>query len=113
MFVIGAACAVSANAQDDVTGAYADADVADKDVVAAANFAVKRFSGSNSKKLKLVSVEKAEVQVVAGLNFRLCLAVDDRTTGKTVRRQASAVVYRNLKNKHKLTSWKTGECESD
>ncbi len=91
-----------------ITGGYGTADLKSKDLKSAAVFAVAREGKMTGKHLKLVSVSKAEQQVVAGLNYNLCLKVRD---GKKTR-TASAIVYQNLKQKFSLTDWKWDECTS-
>ena len=91
-----------------IVGGYGDAANNDKDVVAAANFAVGAKSKQNSK-LNLISIDRAEKQVVAGLNYRLCLTVKDARA----QQQATAIVYQNLQNKMSLTSWTNGDCAAE
>ena len=87
-----------------IAGGYSAAAVTDPEVVAAAKFAVKRAARKGARRAALVSVEGAERQVVAGMNYRLRLKV--RMNGKT--QDVTAVVYRDLKGKYELTSWKVG-----
>ena len=103
VFVLGA-YAVSASAQ--IAGGYGDSDIKDKDVKRAARVAVSSRSKQVHHTVSLLSINKAETQVVAGLNYRICMRVRD---GKRVR-TITAVVYRNLKNKYSLTNWKAGGC---
>ena len=94
----------AANAQ--ITGGYGDADTKDKDVRAAAAFAVKKLGTDESASISLVSIDKARMQVVAGLNFELCMEVNvKRGAKKAVRRYVKAVVYRDLKNRFSLSRW--------
>ena len=80
--------------------------------MAAAEFAVKAEGEKQDMTYKLVSVEHAEQQVVAGINYRLCLKVghrkegDDEDTVELVR----VVVYRNLQKAYSLTSWVQENC---
>jgi hypothetical protein len=80
------------------TGGYKEVANDDAEVVAAAEFAAKEQGKKQEMTYKLVSVEHAEQQVVAGINYRLCLKVgyhkadDDVDTTEFVR----VVVYRNL-----------------
>jgi hypothetical protein len=88
-----------------IPGGKAGVSVNDSWVVEAANYAVSvkaGESGTNSKKLELIKVLKAEQQVVAGINYYLILRV--REDGK--QREAVAVVWRKLSGEHELTSWK-------
>jgi hypothetical protein len=96
-------------------GGYKEIDKADEGATAAAEFAVKAESEKKEMTYKLVSLEHAESQVVAGINYRLCLKVgyhkqdDDVDTTEFVR----VVVYRNLQNQYSLTSWTEENCGSD
>jgi Aspartic acid proteinase inhibitor len=82
-------------------GAYAPAKLTE-DAKAAADFAVREEAKREAVTLKLVSVSKVEKQIVAGINFRLALEV--KKGGST--RVADAVVFRDLKSRYQLTSWK-------
>jgi hypothetical protein len=65
------------------------------------------YAGEAGKNgISLISIDKAEQQVVAGMNYKVCLKVRN---GKRVR-YATAVVYRDLKGKRSLSSWDWGEC---
>ncbi len=96
-------------------GGYKEIDKADEGATAAAEFAVKAESEKKEMTYKLVAVEHAESQVVAGINYRLCLKVgyhkqdDDVDTTELVR----VVVYRDLQNEYSLTSWTEEECAKD
>jgi len=97
------------------TGGYREIDKADEGAGAAAEFAVKAESEKKEMTYKLVSIEHAEAQTVAGINYRLCLNVgyhkqdDDVDTTEFVR----VVVYRNLQNQYSLTSWTEENCGND
>jgi len=94
------------------TGGYREVAKDDAEVAAAAEFAVTEQSKKQEMTYKLVSVEHAEQQVVAGINYRLCLKVghrkegEDEDTIETVR----VVVYRNLQKAYSLTSWTQENC---
>jgi hypothetical protein len=85
--------------QAQVVGGYSATSLKDKEVVAAAKFAI--TEQSKSEKVKLVKLEKAERQVVAGMNYKLLLKV--QSEGKA--RQAEVVVWRKLSKEYALTSW--------
>lgn len=87
----------SARTTAQVPGGYSPAPVNDPDVQAAAKFAI----SARDAKLKLLGIEKAQQQVVAGQNFRLTLKVEDHGANRLV----EAVVWRKLDGKHELTSW--------
>ena len=102
MFSVGA---VPSPAQ--MVGDYREASKTDRAVVSAANFAVKKQSEKQKNTpLKLISIEKAEKQVVAGMNYRMCLSVNSNKKMT----QATATVYQNIKNEFSLTEWTDGKC---
>src|SRR5262252_4621258 len=96
-------------------GGYREIDKADEGVTAAADFAVKAESEKKEMTYKLVSIEHAESQTVAGINYRLCLKIgyhkqdDDVDTTEFVR----VVVNRSLQNQYSLTSWTEENCGDD
>jgi len=93
---------VCVSAQDDViVGAYGETSTTDPDVISAATFAVKSASRKQHRAIALDSIKHAELQVVAGLNFRLDLKVTSRGKSQDV----TAVVYRDLRNNYSLSSW--------
>jgi len=98
---------VSAQTDEPIAGGYATASVTDKQVRKAGAFAVTARSKRVGKTVSLISIRKAEVQVVAGLNYRVCMRV--REGGGAVR-TATAVVYRDLRKRMSLTRWKNGAC---
>jgi hypothetical protein len=97
------------------TGGYREIDKADEGAATAAEFAVKAESEKKEIAYKLVSIEHAETQTVAGINYRLCLKVgyhkadDDAETTESVR----VVVFRSLQNQYSLTSWTEENCGDD
>jgi hypothetical protein len=109
--VFGFAFAASAQR----VGGYKEIDKSDDGAVAAADAAVKAQSEQKEMTYKLVSIEHAETQVVAGINYRLCLKVgyhkqdDDVDTTEFVR----VVVFRSLQNQYSLTSWTEENCGDD
>lgn len=119
MFLILAAlgvvlgCAAPGLAQK--VGGYKEISKTDASAVAAANFAVSARAGKTGGTAELVAIERAESQLVAGTNFRLCLKVT--TSGEEneadVTELFKVVVYRNLKNVFSLTSWVREECNED
>ena len=89
------------------TGGYAAVSRNNAQVRAAATFAVATQSERGHQPLTLISVRKAGQQVVAGMNYKVCLQVRD---GQRVR-TATAVVYRNLQGQRSFTSWDWGGCD--
>ena len=102
---------VASLAEKQLAGGWGKADVAAKEVTAAADFALKAQQNATpapkegaAPKLELVKIEEAEQQVVAGMNFRLKLKV--KVDGKE--KTAKAVVWWQAWRKpepYQLTSW--------
>jgi uncharacterized lipoprotein NlpE involved in copper resistance len=88
-------------------GAYRAIPGGDSGAVAAADFAVGEEQRRSSQAVSLVSIAQAQSQVVAGMNYKLCLKV--KTDGQL--KEASAVVYRNLQQQYSLTSWSWEACK--
>jgi hypothetical protein len=106
-------CAATCLAQKGViTGGYGSISTNDAQVKAAAKYAVKTQGKKQGGVIKLVAVKQAEVQVVAGQNYRLCMEVTIKSKGtKTaVTKNVVAVIYKNLKQKLSLTSWEEAVC---
>ncbi|MBV9242390.1 MAG: hypothetical protein JO314_10315 [Acidobacteria bacterium] len=106
-------CAAAAAAQK--VGGYKDVDVSDSNVQEAAEFAVSAEAEKTNKEVHLISIHKAELQIVAGRNYRLCMKV--RSQGGEDEADAiifvQAVVYVDLKGNKKLSSWSTSDCGDD
>lgn len=99
--------AASASAQEMMTGNYRPVNKNDAQVKAAAKYAITAEAKRVKRGISLVSISKAEQQVVAGMNYRVCMKVrDGRKT-----RWATAVVYRHWKGTRSLTSWDWGTCD--
>jgi cystatin-C len=109
--VLGMASAVSAQK----VGGYKTISKSDTGARAAAEFAVDAQAERKNLTIELVDVEKAESQIVAGTNYRLCLKVttsgaeDEADVTITVK----VIVYRNLKGEYSLTSWVEEDCAED
>lgn len=102
--IIGAASAASAQIK---TGGYKQIDKTDAGAVAAAGFAINAQSEKTNMQFELHELVKAERQVVAGTNYRLCMQVSaDGDESFFV----LAVVYLDLKKNYKLTSWADSDC---
>src|SRR4051812_8254511 len=107
-FGVFLSCASASFAQ--TVGGYKAAPVDDAAVVAAAEFAVSDHSEKNDVSLVVVSILKAERQVVQGTNFRLCIQVKVAEEGNDETQNVLVVVYQDLKRVYKLTSWKPDAC---
>lgn len=111
-FAVIFGCAATSYAQKKplMAGGYKVVDVADAGVVEAAEFAVSDHSQKNEVSLEIVSIEKAERQVVQGMNYRMCIEVKVIEEGNDDTQFVLAAVYKNLKGAYKLTSWKPNGC---
>lgn len=98
--VLGAMFGVSAQ-QVPIAGGYAEISSSDPEVVSAAKYAVRAQGQKQDARISLISIQRAEVQVVAGLNYRMGLRV--KVKGKT--QNVTAVVYKNLKQRYSLSNW--------
>jgi Aspartic acid proteinase inhibitor len=95
-------------------GGYKEVANDDAEVGAAAEFAVKAEGEKQQTTYKLVSVVHAEQQVVAGINYRLCLKVSHQKEGEEETTESvRVVVYRNLQKQYSLTSWAQENCGED
>ena len=109
LLTIGAAVC-PAQSSDIIVGGYGETSTSNERVVEAAKFAVAAQSKmQKGDQLKLVSILNAEQQVVAGINYRMCLAL----TSNNAPEQASATVYLDLQNKFSLSNWTAGNCFED
>lgn len=95
-----------------IVGGYKEVAADDPEVQAAAEFAASAQAKKQETTIKLISVEHAERQVVAGMNYRLCLKVEveDKDNNVDVAQEVKVVVYRNLQKAYSLTSWEEEEC---
>ena len=109
--LLTAACPITSLAQQSKPGGYATASVTNKEVVAAAAFAIKAQENAMQEnkdkeppKLELATIMQAEQQVVAGMNYRLQLKV--KLDGKE--KTAEAIVWWQAWRKpdpYQLTLW--------
>lgn len=113
--IFGCAGLSCAQTEGPIVGGYGTADVKDPDVIAAAKYAVKKQAKKQGVKIKFMSINKAETQVVAGLNYRLCINVEVREKGKKTYTPmfAQAIVFKDLKQKFSLTSWTEYACRPE
>jgi tetratricopeptide (TPR) repeat protein len=88
-------------------GSYKTIPVTDAGAVAAAKFAIDTKETEKKIDIDLDAIVTAEQQVVAGMNYRLCLSLTmpPRDEGDDFKRSFKVVVYRDLKSKFSLTSW--------
>ncbi len=114
VFMLICATLTDVSAQRKV-GGYKSASVSDESVIEAAEFAVMTQGKNEDTEFTLDSVLKAETQVVAGTNFRLCLDVlaSDADEDAVYNQQVVVIVFRNLKKEFSLTSWTEEECSEE
>lgn len=91
-------------------GGFKSVSVTDKQVVAAADFAIEQIVEKSKMDVELDLIKKAEYQVVAGKNFRLCMQIKVYPTEEEANAGAeaetgflSATVFQNLKGAYSLT----------
>ena len=87
-----------------ITGGYSVATLNDAQVQQNAVFATKAAAKSLKTPVRLVKVLSAQTQVVAGMNYQLCLQVK----AKKRTRQIHAVVWNKLDGSKELTSAQFG-----
>jgi hypothetical protein len=95
------------------TGGYKKVAVSDAGVVAAANFAVTAQGEKQEATIEVASIEKAERQIVAGTNYKLCLEVNiaDGNSDEPITQFINAVIFQSLKKEYSLKSWEeTDSC---
>ena len=116
-FAVIFVCASNGYAQEKMppqpmmVGGYKSVSVKDAAVKKAAQFAVSDQSQKTSVPLKIVRIQKAEQQVVAGMNYRLCLEVKPTKKADGDKKQfVLAVVYQDLQKALSLTNWQPGAC---
>ncbi len=96
-------------------GGYKTISKSDAGARAAAEFAVDAQAERKNLTIELIAVEKAESQVIAGTNYRLCLKVttsgaeDEADVTITVR----VIVNRNLKGAYSLTGGMEEDCSPE
>jgi hypothetical protein len=99
-----------------IVGGYKVVATDNPEVVSAAEFAVGAQGEKDNTTIKLVSVEHAEQQVVAGMNYRLCLKVEvaggEDEDADDVSMEVKVVVFRSLKKEYSLKSWEQEECSA-
>lgn len=109
LFVLSliAALAVTGLRAQPPLGSYRTIGVKEKEVASAAKYAVEEEQKRSGKRYSLVKVLRAERQIVAGRNYKLCLAVK----GESLEKTAQAVVYQDLQQQYALQSWEEKACK--
>ena len=89
-----------------VVGGYGPISTADPMVTLAARYALMSQNAQMSGKYTLKTINKAQSQVVAGVNYHVCITLRRADTIRT----AEAVVYQNLQRKWAVTRWAWNKC---
>lgn len=102
----------TASSYGQKTGGYSEISKSDAAAVAAAKFAVTTQAERTNKHMAYFGLLKAERQVVAGSNYRLCVRVVSEGVGSESDQiiVVQAIVYVDLKGDRNLTSWMVTEC---
>lgn len=90
-----------AQAASSMTGGWSEIRPDAQKIQEAAASAIAQQSAIGATSLRLLAVESAEQQVVAGINYRLHLRVSEK--GKE--RSARAIVWSRLDGSQQLTAW--------
>lgn len=103
LLLASAACAQQpAEAPLPIVGGYQKASVDNVDIRAAAEFAI----SAAPKKVRLDKIVSARQQIVAGVNYSLCLSVKPDKIGLlTGGKFVAAKVFRDLDRNYQLASW--------
>jgi hypothetical protein len=97
--------ALGATAAPAQPGSYLSISAKDKEVAKAAKFAVRAEQEKTGGMFTGLKVIKAQMQVVSGFNYKMCLRVKENGTTKT----AEAVVNTRMK-KYRLLEWNWKGC---
>ena len=82
------------------------------EVVAAARYAAAAQGKKENMTIRLLAVESAEQQVVAGMIYRLCLKVEveDTENNVDVNTHVTTEVFRSLQKQYQLRKWQEEDC---
>jgi len=107
--------ALAAAAAAQKVGGYKDVAVNDATVLDAARFAAAAQGDKMGRSVKLLKINSAEVQVVAGRNYKLCVKVQSsgREDEADAIFTATTIVFIDLKGNKKLTSFEPSDCAED
>lgn len=112
VFCMAFGSAVSVFGQNKVAS-YKPISVSDSEVQTAANFAVEKKIAETKWELTLGGISSAEMQTIAGTNYRLCIQItaqrpdddEDSATG-----YVKTIIHKNLKGEFTITSWELDNC---
>lgn len=97
-----------------IVGGYKTVSVEDEGVVEAAEFAAKTQAEKQEIAIEISSINKAERQTVAGMNYRLCVSASILDEGEDAEiKQFSVIIFKSLKKVFTLKSWKEEKCSEE
>ena len=105
--IISNAAVYTLNQVAPLLGGYRSLDPDDVDARSAAEYAVSEQKSRTGTDIVLRRIVRAERQVVAGVNYRLCLEV----AMASVPAEVEVIVYRDLQQRASLTGWSTEGCQ--
>jgi hypothetical protein len=91
--------------KSETTICYSAVNTNDPGIKAAAEFVAAEQGRREGVDLSLMEIVQAQKQIVAGLNYKMCLRVKSGSTTRT----AVAVIYKNLQQQYSLTELSMGQ----
>lgn len=112
--VFGAAPAASAQ-KSQISGKSSKVSVKDKNLIKAAQFAVRERARTQNTEVNLVEIKTAKMTLAAGRHYEICMLTNylNKRSNQLVDQFVKVIVYRNLKNKYQLTSWTQENCTEE
>lgn len=101
---------IAQNTDVPMVGGFKTVSVKDQGVVNATNFAMNKIAEDEEMDLTLLSILKAEQQVVQGMNYKVLFKTSYADGGEKYDLCINAKVYRSLKNIYTVSSWDSIEC---
>ena len=107
LMLVGMSIHAAAQA-DQMVGGYSNASIRDKEIKHAAAVAIREHAKREHHAVTLVKINKAEQQVVSGMNYRICMDVRRGRHGRV--HSVTVVVYEPIRKPMRLTNWQEGGC---
>jgi hypothetical protein len=97
----------AAHAQTEpMAGGYSNISNGSREARSAAAVAIRKHNSIHRRdNVRLVKIQKAEEQVVAGMNYRVCMVVKNN---RGVRRTVTALIWQRPGRAMKATDWVAG-----
>jgi len=96
--------AAPASVRPPIVGGFKPVETTDERARAAAEWSVREKGEKTETGIELMSLVKAEQQVVQGMNYRFCMKINTEGEEEPVS-FVEAVVYMDLKGAYKLSKW--------